>query len=143
MAGIKVCVLKGSTAGISLLRRLFPGTVSEIEEYCADQVWLQVRAASPVDTGRFRKSWGTPFRNAEYSYVLETGAPYATVIEYGRWPGVGPRTVKGPDGGIYSRQAVGGVLRHVLGDEMQAKTLAESLRNIAVDKIRSMVRGLL
>lgn len=90
--------------------------------------------ASPVDTGRFRMNWqasgsapasGTTVATdqsggkaisavAEYvlkapdwsEFTMANNLPYASVIEYGGYPGDGPNTVGG-----FSKQAPQGVVR--------------------------------
>jgi hypothetical protein len=92
----------------------------------ADQVFRQmgfdllaeVKRKSPVDTGTFKKSWqvgvngignGKPIESAEIGDIIyiSNHLPYAPVIEYGLYPGQGPKTTA--DG--YSTQAPRGVAR--------------------------------
>lgn len=89
---------------------------------------------SPVDTGRFRMNWqasgSTPIRTVAqgtdvtgekaisdmsnfvmknpgwFEFTLANNLPYASVIEYGGYPGDGPNTTGG-----YSKQAPQGVVR--------------------------------
>jgi len=53
----------------------------------------------------FEPLQGTVWNPSEYGHVLEGGL----------YPGTGPRTAAGP-GGIYSRQAVGGMVQPILDD---------------------------
>lgn len=89
---------------------------------------------SPVDTGRFRMNWQAAGRSPEtgtvtgvdktgttsinkmasvivglkdwFEFTLANNLPYASVIEYGGYPGDGPNTTGG-----YSKQAPSGVVR--------------------------------
>lgn len=46
---------------------------------------------------------------------VSTDVVYGPVLEYGRYPGVGPRTVS-TGTGIFSRQAAGGIIQPLLDD---------------------------
>jgi hypothetical protein len=84
-------------------------------------------STSPVDTGALQGQWGAVQDDSSGDVIaasVENTAPYATILEYGGYRGVGPRTVQlgGGDlgagfvagGGIYSRQAPLGWVRRGL-----------------------------
>ena len=100
----------------------------------AIKLFSAVIKSSPVDTGRFRANWtaagvqpstvttdatdksGAAATGAMVNYInsangqlvftLANNLPYAHVIEYGGYPGDGPKTVGG-----FSKQAPAGVVR--------------------------------
>lgn len=48
----------------------------------------------PVDTYASRGGWQGPYRVGEAHYQLRNEYPYAVTIEYGGYPGVGPKTAQ-------------------------------------------------
>lgn len=90
-----------------------------------EAVRASIVATTPVDTGALRESWSpvTQGRDA-LTWRVSTDLPYAPVLEYGGYPGVGPKTVALGGGtigagflgeaGIYSRQAPLGWVRRAL-----------------------------
>ena len=48
----------------------------------------------PVDTGASRAGWQGPTKVGESHYRLQNDYEYAPTIEYGGYPGVGPKTEK-------------------------------------------------
>ena len=62
-----------------------------------------------------QESWVFDVAPDARSATVATDFVYAPVLEFGKYRGVGPRTAVG-DGGIYSRQAVGGMLRPLVDD---------------------------
>lgn len=68
-----------------------------------------------VTSGNLWRSWKVDSLGLGKVSVY-TDVPYASVLEEGKYPGIGPRTSRGP-GGIYSKQAVGGILGPLLEDE--------------------------
>lgn len=48
----------------------------------------------PVDTGASRAGWQGPLQKGYAFYELRNEYPYAATIEYGGYPGVGPKTEK-------------------------------------------------
>lgn len=92
---------------------------------------------TPVDKGRARGNWNTnigsanlgkqanapkgqaPLRRAatelkpsemKDTVYFSNNLPYISALEFGKYPGVGPKTVSGA-GGIYSKQAPEGMVR--------------------------------
>jgi hypothetical protein len=60
-------------------------------EVAAD-VLADIRIGWPVDSGDSRRAWIGPRKIAPLTYQLSNPYPYARVIEYGGYPGVGPKT---------------------------------------------------
>lgn len=48
----------------------------------------------PVDTGASRAGWQGPTKVGDAAYELRNDYDYAATIEYGGYPGVGPKTEK-------------------------------------------------
>ncbi len=79
---------------------------------------------SPVDTGALKASWGPVTSRGPLAYGFGTAKDYASTLEYGGYPRVGPRTVRLGGGelgagfvagaGIYSQQAPLGFVRKAL-----------------------------
>lgn len=53
-----------------------------------------LRRTAAVDTGAYRASWGSPEARGPQAYAVTNTQPYAVVLEYGGYRGVGPRTVR-------------------------------------------------
>ena len=72
------------------------------------------------------------FQDGGYSFGNPTA--YANTLEQGAYPGVGPRTVA-VGGGIYSRQAPGGILAPILEDQAVLEGVVNTVLN-------AIIRGL-
>lgn len=81
-----------------------------------------------------KDTWSEVFSVSEDSVAFGTGAGYATVLESGGYPGVGPRTVSHA-GQIYSRQALGGMVRPVLDDKQDLEDIVDDV----IERIREAV----
>lgn len=83
-----------------------------------------------VESGALKKSWLSEI-GPNFIRVWTMGK-YAEVLEEGKYPGIGkfrqglmaggmgqvsPRTAYGPNGGIYSSRAIGGILAPILQDQ--------------------------
>lgn len=87
---------------------------------------------------------GSPHLKKEWSNVeFEAGGfsfgnpvDYGEILERGTYPRVGPRTVA-TDGGIYSRQAPGGILRPLLEDQAQIEAIVDLVLNTIIRGIES------
>lgn len=90
-----------------------------------ETVRATIVATTPVDTGTLRDSWSPVTRGSEaLTWSVSTDLVYAPVLEYGGYPGVGPKTVALGGGtigagfvgnaGIYSTQAPLGWVRRAL-----------------------------
>jgi hypothetical protein len=127
-------------------------TVSKLTRYLALQILRGVILKTPVDTGHLRAAWAissgaspviitqpgdagpktvaapTGALDALYPVIwITNGLPYAAVVEYGLWPGVGPKTQQGANpssgAGIFSRQAPAGMVELTLL-ELESSTIA-------------------
>ena len=95
----------------------------------ATRVKVGILQKTPIDRNRLFTSWVGPTRQAAGQYRIANDRPYALVVEYGGYPGVGPKTVKlGPrdlghgftaNSGIYSTQAPHGMVRRTLAQETE------------------------
>ena len=83
--------------------------------------------------GTMVKSWEV-FGEGTGSVGVQSAVPYAGVLEWGRYKGLGPRTAAS-EGGIYSQQAVGGILRPLLAE---AGFLDEVVETIRKEIVRSL-----
>jgi len=83
------------------------------------------QARSPVDTGYFKRNWSMPKKirdsNKQFGYFFENQTPYSDDLEYGLYTKVGAKTVA-IEGGIFSRQAPGGILSQIMNDEDYMKS---------------------
>jgi hypothetical protein len=61
------------------------------------------------------ESWDIEIDKENLVGTVFTDVPYAETLERGLYPGVGPRT-KAAEGGIFSRQAVGGIVQPLIDD---------------------------
>lgn len=78
----------------------------------------------PVDTTASRAAWQGPIKIADGHYELRNEIPYTVVIEYGGYPGVGPKTARQSaqalpggveiNGGIYPTQRPAAPVRQAL-----------------------------
>jgi hypothetical protein len=74
-----------------------------------------------------KASWASEIDKQGQSLTIGTDFVYAPVLDFGGYPGVGPRTVAG-SGGIFSRQAPAGIIQPILKD---ASVLDKALEMIA------------
>lgn len=131
------------TAAINKASELLDISVNDVTRLLALQIFSGVVSRTPVDDGHLRAAWNISINNEEYvttpggkgNWNLPTdlgrfpiiyitnGLPYAAVVEYGLYPGIGPKTVAGNNpttgGGIFSRQAPVGMVEVTIA-EIQA-----------------------
>lgn len=103
---------------------LTPHLVDQTATEFITDVKADIQAGWPVASGASRGAWDGPKRVAPRTYILVNPVVYAWVIEYGRYPGVGPKTEKisGMDlgegfrvnAGIYPRQKPAAPVRRAL-----------------------------
>ena len=74
---------------------------------------------SAVDTGRLKQSWTNVVQVADGTYSFYNTAPYSPILEFGLYKGVGPKTRAYGDG-IYSTQALGGMVRPMMENKPPA-----------------------
>ena len=89
---------------------------------------------TPVKTGHLKSSWSDIVRTGRGSFSFGTDVDYATILEEGGYRSVGPRTVA-TEGGIYSRQAPGGIIGPLLQD---SDTLDQISRVVAEELLRGI-----
>ena len=83
---------------------------------------------SPSDTGHFKRSWGQIDQH-EGGLTFENPVEYGSILEEGLYPGVGRRTVQA-EGGIFSRQAVGGILGPMTADDDVVGAIEEIFQSV-------------
>lgn len=114
--------------------------VGKLTRFLALQIFRGVILKTPVDIGHLRAAWAISWGDApdvvrepgqQGNKVLPdsagqgfptiwitNGLPYAAVVEYGLWPGVGPLTQTGANPttgpGVFSRQAPAGMVELTL-----------------------------
>jgi hypothetical protein len=91
---------------------------------------------TPVATGELKDSW-SPVEKTSTGFTFGTDKDYAVVLEEGGYSAVGPRTIA-VAGGIFSRQAPGGIMAPLLQDE---ELMDKIVRRIAEDLVRSLTRA--
>lgn len=88
---------------------------------------------TPYRTGHLKRGWGA-VRPTAKGFSFSNPVEYAGILEEGLYPSVGPRTIA-LAGGIYSRQAPGGMLTPLLENE-------EILNRVLDVIVRSILEGL-
>jgi hypothetical protein len=130
----------GWASDISAASRLLGITVNNMVRLIALHVYSGVILKTPVDEGYLRAAWNISLNEpifietpgAHGSAALPTdlgffprifitnGLPYAAVVEYGLYAGIGPLTVSGSNPntgpGTFSRQAPAGMVEVTLND---------------------------
>lgn len=103
-----------------------------------------IQGKSPVgigDTsGNFKKSWsglqkiggGVSFKTASYAWTNLKS--YGAILEEGTYPGIGPRTITSGQG-IYSKQAVGGVLQPLVDNNSFVDFIVGSIADKIVEQL--------
>lgn len=95
-----------------------------------------VLGRSPTgDTGVFKASWGA-IEEIDGGFSFTNPVPYAHVLEGGLYPGLGPRTTSA-EGGIYSRQAPGGVAEPI----MESAEFIEKVAELIAQEIERRLGG--
>ncbi|MBI4962499.1 MAG: HK97 gp10 family phage protein [Desulfomonile tiedjei] len=92
----------------------------------------EIQGRSPYWTGALTRSWKE--ETTEKGFTVGTDLPYAIVLEEGRYKGVGPRTAAS-GGGIYSRQAVGGIIAPLLRNDK----LIDKCLDIVIEQIQKQI----
>ena len=99
-------------------------------QFIALRVHSGIVAKTPVGaTHRLQRGWKSPVRFGRLAFKIATNVPYAPILEYGGYTGVGPKTVKSSPrifgsgitvgGGIFSTQAPHGMIRRTFAEEGQ------------------------
>jgi hypothetical protein len=97
------------------VRRMLQGRTPVGKKYVKKSDRKSKKSKPYVPSGKLKASWQGPVKEGD-SWVVYTGLPYAYILEEGRYPGVGPRTVSAV-GGVYSSQAPGGMIGPMLADQ--------------------------
>lgn len=93
----------------------YPKALTAALEDLASTFKTLAEGRTPVKTGFLKRSWsGIDVTSTGFSFG--TNVSYAEILEKGLYKSVGKRTVEF-EGGIYSRQAPGGILGPLLTDE--------------------------
>jgi len=82
-------------------------------------------------------SWQIEMEKLGWKASVFTDSPYGDTLEEGKYRGVGPRTQAG-NGGIFSRQAVGGIIAPLINDPKElddAFAMVVSDFNARMDRI--------
>lgn len=80
-----------------LVRSYGEKCISQMDDIARDEAGLlrdDVIKGWPVDTGASRAGWQGPTKVGHAHYRLRNDYDYAPTIEYGGYPGVGPKTEK-------------------------------------------------
>lgn len=112
-----------------LLERL-PEVAGESLPDVATTLRNLAKGGSPVASGDFKGSWSDVQATEGGALSFENPTEYGPYLEYGLYPGVGPRTIE-QGGQIYSRQAPGGIL----GPMMEDQTVLDDAINSLVNEI--------
>lgn len=115
-------------------------TVSNMVRLLSLHIFTGVVLKTPVDEGHLRAAWNISLNRPEYITTpgskgnsalpanmgpfprvhITNGLPYAAVVEYGLYPGLGPKTVEGTNpttgSGSFSRQAPAGMVEVTLAE---------------------------
>jgi len=113
-----------------------PEVVAKATEDAAITIRNLVIGRTPVDTGALKSSWSAVKRTSG-GFSFENDKEYAVIVEEGRYTGLGPRTVR-QQGGIYSRQAPGGMLAPILADEDLLNRMANKIAEQIVKGLKDV-----
>jgi len=131
------------------LKRLeaWPEAVEAGLDKVANEIRDRVIDRTPVDStgtpgGTLKAGWGEVEKNGGWGQMgqHESGRAFANPVDYGEiledglYPGVGPRTVK-TEGGIYSKQAPGGIMGPIVGDT----NIQDYIRDLFVQAIEEVL----
>ena len=96
---------------------------------------------------RFKESWSA-IEPVDGGYSFSNPVPYALVLEYGRYPGVGPKTVAARhattgEAGIFSAQTVrggkGGIVGRYLEEGDRSQWIADEVAKRVREKIEDLI----
>lgn len=94
-------------------------------------------------SGHMKESWSSVTQDGD-TFSFQNTVPYASIVDRGGYPGISPRhnppkTAYGPDGKIYSSQAIGGIIRPIIdgtaGNNISVKA--------ALDFVLANIKGLI
>ena len=120
------------------LRRFVAGRLAQADRIVFEQaaeLLGDIVEDWPVDEGTSRAAWAGPTRRGHAHYRLSNAMPYAGVIEFGGYPGIGPKTIEIPnvifpgglsvEGGIFPSQKPAAPVRRNL--EKRRRIMIEEL----------------
>lgn len=114
--------------------------VSQMVRLLSLHIFTKVVLRTPVDQGHLRAAWNISLNEPQFittpgeqgskdlpsemgwfpRVYITNGLPYAAVVEYGLYRGLGPKTVQGENpttgGGVFSSQAPRGMVEVTLND---------------------------
>lgn len=102
-----------------------PNGLDVVAEDVANTLRNIVVGKTPVASSALKRSW-SPVQRTTGGFSFSTDLPYAVVIEEGLYKSVGPRTVE-YEGGVYSRQAPGGMIGPVIRDDGMIAAIADKV----------------
>lgn len=124
-----------------VVRSYGQGIISKMDSIASYEAGLlrdDIIEGWPVDTGASRAAWQGPTKVGEAHYRLRNDYDYAGVIEYGGYPGVGPKTERvgahvlpggvAVNGGIYPSQRPAAPVRQAISK--RTFPLAESVAKV-------------
>ncbi len=117
----------------SVIQAFFQKAMRFPDEYAREQAGLfrdDIIEGTPIDKGALRNAWQGPTKIGDAHYQMKNERDYATTVEFGGYPGVGPKTEKVgaftlADGiqvnaGIYPTQRPAGMVRQALAKRKRA-----------------------
>lgn len=102
-----------------------------------------------IEVGKLKRSWSKPAKTGPLLYSFKTSVPYARILEEGLYPKemvVTTRKDGTPgrlhffQGGVYSKQAPGGIVGPILQDTTRRKQLADLIAQQMVANIRKFLK---
>lgn len=89
-------------------------------------IFEKIIKISPEKTGLFKSGWRM-VDQGKGAIAFTNSTDYAQIIDEGRYRGIGPRTVRGRGGGIFSKQAPEGITYPIV-KEFGKDRLAPAMR---------------
>lgn len=111
-----------------------PEALNETVKALAMELRVKAMQKTPVATGHLTRAWSS-IDYLDGGYSFGNTAIYAPVLDKGRYPGVGPRTVQTGEG-IFSKQAPQGMIQPLVEDA----ELAERIKEIFMAKMNEALR---
>lgn len=130
----------GWASDISKASKMLDITINNMVRLLSLHIFSGVVLKTPVDEGYLRAAWNISLNQPQFIEVpgqrgsmdlpedlgwfpqvhITNGLPYAAVVEYGLYPGIGPKTKEGANPttgtGVFSRQAPAGMVELTLND---------------------------
>ena len=130
------------SAGLSRFAQQYLREADRVVFEVATNVKADIQQGWPVDQGVSRAAWNGPVKIEPAHYQLTNPLPYSAVIEFGGYPGVGPKTehVGGQtlpggiqvDAGIFPTQVPAAPVRRALSKNRKEipRKLAEAQKRL-------------